>query len=381
MQRDSDIIESVGRTSILLASALHRWNDVRIFHKEAKSLSQSYSVTIMGVETEGEPATEGMEVIPLPPALSMRRRFLNAVRILLEGARGDYALIHFHDPELLWVGFILKLFRNRVIYDVHENTYNAIQIRTWLPKRLRNLLGRLTHGLELIGQWCFDGVILAENSYVSNFSKNENVAVVRNYVRIGPEPLALIRGGKRILYTGAVTVARGLGDFLEALAILQVDDGTISATIVGQSDPGDVDRLDELQSNLPNPKNVEILPHVDFSDLQQSAKRCELAVVPLRDMLNYRYSIPTKILDYMNWGIPYVYSRLPLSCELFAENSGGVSYEPGNVADLAEKLRYLLNNQEIIATKVKEGRDKVSSFDWDKEQEKLLALYEKIIGE
>ena len=375
------MIETPKKVRILLASSIHCWNDVRIYHKEAHSLTAQYDVTVMGVASDADLHMGEVNVLVLPRPRSLLHRFLNSCKILTEGATGDYAIFHFHDPELLWVGFVLKLLRKRVIYDVHENTYDAIQIRTWLPKHLRNLLGKLTHGLELIGQWGFNGVILAEDSYVRNFSKNENVAVVRNYVRIESEPLALSHGTKRILYVGAVTVARGLGDFLEALAILQPADGTISATVVGQSAPNDAERLLELRSNLPNSENVDLLPHVDFSELRTLAERCELAVVPLRDVLNYQYSIPTKILDYMNWGIPYVYSRLSLSYKLFAESSGGVSYEPGNVADLSEKIRYLLSDEKILAAKAKEGRDKVSSFDWGKEEEELFKLYERITGE
>ena len=72
-------------------------------------------------------------------------------------------------------------------------------------------------------------------------------------------------------------------------------------------------------------------------------------------------------------------SRLPLSYELFGENSGGVSYEPGNFSDLAEKIRYLLNDQMVYLTKSKQGRDRIAFFNWEKEQAKLLALYEKIV--
>ena len=367
------------KPKVLLASSLHRWNDVRIFHKEAKSLSYSYGVTVMGVVSDAGFQNREIRVLTLPSPTSLFRRLINGCKILSEGVSGGYAIFHFHDPELLWVGFILKLFRNQVIYDVHENTYNAIQIRTWLPKHLRKVLGKLTHCIELIGQWCFDGIILAEDSYVRNFSNNENVAIVRNYVRIGPEPLTLNKGSKRILYTGAITLARGLGDFLEALSLLQAEDKNISATIVGQLDTKDIDKLHELKSNLSNPENVEILSHVDFSELEYFANKCELAVVPLRDVKNYLYSVPTKILDYMNWGIPYVYSRLPLSYELFGENSGGVSYEPGNFSDLAEKIRYVLNDQMVYLTKSKQGRDRIAFFNWEKEQAKLLALYEKIV--
>ena len=232
LKNDVNSDEPADKPKILLASSLHRWNDVRIFHKEACSLAVKYDVTVMGVASQSISNSGEIRILTFPRPTSLVRRFLNGYKILEEGVSGGYAIFHFHDPELLWVGFILKLFRNKVVYDVHENTYNAIQIRTWLPKNLRKVLGKLTHCFELFGQWCFDGIILAEDSYVKNFSANENVTVVRNYVIIGPKPLAINRGSKRILYTGAITLARGLGDFLSKNTLLEVIVSLISLLAV-----------------------------------------------------------------------------------------------------------------------------------------------------
>ena len=142
--------EPADKSKVLLASSLHRWNDVRIFHKEASSLAVKYDVTVMGVTSESISNSGEIRILTLPRPTSLLRRFLNGCKILEEGVSGGYAIFHFHDPELLWVGFMVKLFRIKVIYDVHEDTRAAAQIREWIPQLLRGILGGLVHVFELL---------------------------------------------------------------------------------------------------------------------------------------------------------------------------------------------------------------------------------------
>ena len=165
------------RTRLLLVSSIHRWNDVRIYHKEAKSLASQYDVTVIGVTSPGT-AVAGISVIRLPEPLTVQRRLMNACRILREGMFGGARVIHFHDPELIWVGLLMKLILKKVVYDVHEELRAVVQIRNWIPFPLKGVIGFLGHTMELFGEWLFDGVILAEDSYLENFPQNDKTVVV-----------------------------------------------------------------------------------------------------------------------------------------------------------------------------------------------------------
>ena len=215
--------EPADKMKVLLASSLHRWNDVRIFHKEASSLAVKYDVTVMGVTSESSPNFGEIRILTLPRPTSLLRRFLNGWKILEEGVSGGYAIFHFHDPEMLWVGFMVKLFRIKVIYDVHEDIRAAAQIRDWIPQLFKGVLGGLVHLFELFGQWIFNGVILAEDSYFNNFPANDKTVAIRNYVRINDSALHFQNQSKRILYAGSVTVARGIGDLLDACLLYTSD--------------------------------------------------------------------------------------------------------------------------------------------------------------
>lgn len=367
-------------TRLLLASSIHRWNDVRIYHKEAKSLALRYDVTVMGVKSSVDTNRNNISVIELPLPRSIWQRGMNASRILLEGISGGAHVIHFHDPELIWVGLLLKLFRKKVIYDIHEDIQAAIQVREWIPRRIKGIVGYITHLFELLGECVFNGLIVAESSYISMFSKKNQVHVVRNFVRINSEPVTLDPKSKKIFYAGSVTVARGIGDFLESIAILQKEDRSIGATIIGSSPDSDAEFLMRMKNKLPNPDVIELLGFTDFERLYSYVLSCRLAVVPLRRVKNYEWSIPTKILDYMNWGIPFVYSRLKLTEKLFGEGSGGIGFDPENVPQLAQAIRRILINDDLHRQLIKQGRNKIHLFDWKGEEATLLKFYEDMLS-
>tara|TARA_B100000029_G_scaffold494648_1_gene558670 strand:- start:5076 stop:6215 length:1140 start_codon:yes stop_codon:yes gene_type:complete len=371
------------QSSVLLASSIHRWNDVRVYHKEARSLSLNYDVTVIGVGESDDNIviSKNISVILLPFPDSILRRIKNAFSILAYGISPKYHLIHFHDPELIWVGLILRLFRKKVIYDVHEDLKAAVKIRRWVPHLLKNIIGNLAHTVELFGQFFFTGIIVAEDSYLSNFNNNNHIISVRNYVRINSSPIVIENKSKRILYTGSVTIARGVGDLLKAIALLQDYDQEIGAIIIGHCPTSEVELFHELKDTLPNPNAVEIVSFIDFEQIQSFVSTCSVAVVPLRGEKNYEYSIPTKILDYMNWGIPYIYSRLKLTEELFGVNSGGIGFDPGNIVQLENAIHRILTDLNLHKKLTIECRNKIHSFNWISEEAKLFSFYETYLSE
>ena len=60
-------------------------------------------------------------------------------------------LYHFHDPELLWVGVLLKLRGFRVIYDVHEDVPKQIMSKPWIPRWARPIISKAVHLVEQLG--------------------------------------------------------------------------------------------------------------------------------------------------------------------------------------------------------------------------------------
>src|SRR5438046_483419 len=97
-----------GDRKVAQLSSVHIWNDPRIFLKQARSLAKAgYNVTLVAQKSHDE-VVDGVRCVALPaPRNRVERMLLLPWRILKHARRAD--ICHFHDPELIPAGIILKL--------------------------------------------------------------------------------------------------------------------------------------------------------------------------------------------------------------------------------------------------------------------------------
>ena len=167
---------------VCILTTVHPPFDTRIFHKQAKTLARAgYDVTLIA-QHDGDRVVEGVRVIGLPkPHNRFTRIFGLTWRAFRLALRQRADVYHFHDPELLPAGALLKLFtKAKVIYDVHENVPKQILNKAWLPSWSRRLVA-LAYMLIERGLLPFiDEIIIAEDSYIENYRDRKNVVAIRN---------------------------------------------------------------------------------------------------------------------------------------------------------------------------------------------------------
>jgi hypothetical protein len=158
------------RQIILIMTSVHPWNDPRIFYKEALSLSKRYQVEVHAPADFKLREENEVKVFGLPRYQKRYLRFLNWIRLLFRALISPARYIHFHDPELIPVAIVLKLLTSKkVIYDVHENLPASIMTKPWIPKFMRKSLAWILDIGERKASRFFDGIILAEFSYLERF--------------------------------------------------------------------------------------------------------------------------------------------------------------------------------------------------------------------
>ena len=124
-------------------TSVHRRYDVRIFHKESKTLRQSgYDVTLLVNDDKNDEVISGVKFISLNYQPKNRyQRMVKVTKLLLVRALEiDADIYHLHDPELLTLALKLKRKGKKVIFDSHEDYLLTITEKKWLPKLLRPLI-------------------------------------------------------------------------------------------------------------------------------------------------------------------------------------------------------------------------------------------------
>lgn len=99
-------------TKVSILTSVHPLFDTRIFHKEAKSLAKAgYDVTPIA-QHDKEEVVDGIRIVPLPKAKDRIVRMTKTVwQTYRKAFKIDADIYHFHDPELIPIGLMLKLLK------------------------------------------------------------------------------------------------------------------------------------------------------------------------------------------------------------------------------------------------------------------------------
>ena len=135
---------------VCVLTTVHPPFDTRIFYKQARTLARAgYKVVLIAQHNRDE-MVDGVKIVALPkPRNRFARIFGLTWRAFHLALRERAEIYHFHDPELLPIGVLLKIFtRAKVIYDVHEDVPEQILTKHWIPCLLRRPLAGVFNAFE-----------------------------------------------------------------------------------------------------------------------------------------------------------------------------------------------------------------------------------------
>ncbi len=370
-----------------MASSVHPWNDVRIYYKEAQSLAKFADVRLIAVRNRASSQVPNDRVaVEFLPAngfqpgngkSSILR--LKRVAMVMRGVlNGKYDVFHFHDPELIPAGWLAKLRGKKVIYDVHEDYKSSLEIREWLPRPFIRVLGVVGRAFEYLSLRVFDRFILAETAYHDIFP-SQRCRIVQNYFcaatchqptpRDNHQPLKLV-------YSGALTAARGAVDMLVAVKRLRPEGINVTLDLFGNAVGTQVmELIQEGQSK----GWLAYHGFVPYHILMKKLPQYHVGLSPLRDHLNYRYSLPTKLLDYMAAGLAVVASNLPRTAEIAGDTACAVLHEPGDTEELQQCIRALLHEPTRLKL-AQSGGHAISRYSWATQEQALFQIYRDVLG-
>lgn len=370
------------RPHVCLLTSVHPLYDIRIFYKQAKSLAAAgYSVTLIAQHDASSPfETEGVRVIPLRRPRNRKERMLKTVWQLWRQALQQKAdVYHFHDPELLFVGVLLKLRGHSVIYDIHENVAEQMLTKRWLP--FRRSISRLYRWLE-IGLCRMFPLVLAEASYDKLYPERCNKIVVQNFPELGLFPAALENrdSSRRVVYVGGVSRLRGIDVVLDALGMLNQMGVGFHFDCIGEVSPSYRQQLEAYCSRLGIADHVTFHGRMKATEAYEIVSQGAVGLAILQPSPNYLESFPTKMFEYMALRIPVITSHFPLYVQTVQEAECGITLDPEDSTAVAGAIAYMLEHPEEARRMGDNGRRAVETkFNWSQENAKLLQLYQDLL--
>lgn len=367
-------------------TSAHPVNDIRIFQKECISLKNAGYDVYLIVNGEGNIIEECVNIIGTTKIKTrFFRMLLSPVLILFKALKINAKIYHFHDPELIFVGFILKLFGKKVIFDIHENVALSIKDKTWIPRILNKPIEQIYRLSEKFFTLFFDVLILAENSYKKYYSKKKS-HVILNYPlvfeQINIEENKKFSTPIRFVYSGLISEMRGIFQILKIFLLLHKKGYDIYLDIIGKV----VSKKLECSINNFISKNelenrVTLHGYIPVKQVYKILENDHIGFSLLKPIDNYKTSLPTKIFEYMLNGLPVITSNFELYDYYIKEKDTGICVDYFNVNEAALQIETLIKDQKLMSIKSKNGKFAVlNEFNWTSQEKKLIKIYNDILN-
>jgi glycosyltransferase involved in cell wall biosynthesis len=364
---------------VLHFTSVHSASDVRIFHKESKTLHRAdYTVVLVAPDQCDAQIVEGIRIKMVAVPNSRFYRFTCTAWQIYRVAWAENAdIYHLHDPELLPIGFLLRLRGKKVIYDVHEDLPKSIQTKYWIPPVLRSLVARAASALEWASAQAFSGIVAATPSIAKRFPDKKTVTV-QNFPILGElaqedDLLPYNERPNHIVYMGGITQRRGAIQMVEAMALLPQH---LSARLVlaGSFRPPDLNRELKL---LPGWQAVDFLGWISRQEIREVFQDTRIGFVLFHPAPNHIEAQPNKLFEFMSAGIPVVASDFPLWREMIERVGCGLVVDPLDSQAIADAVQWLFEHPEEAEAMGCRGKKAVETFyNWEIESRKLVNFYE-----
>lgn len=360
---------------VCILTSVHKPYDIRIFHKQARTLAKKYDVTLI-VQHDKTETRDNITILPLPsPKNRFQRMFSLTWKIYRIAKQQKADIYHFHDPELLPVGALLRLTtRKPVIYDVHENYSQSLLGRRWVPALFKKPLSFLTKLAEQFFALFMSAIIPVTDSIAAKFNPKKTIQV-RNYplLELDKDSTQVIKDPRRLIYVGGIRRSRGVGELVKALGYLPKD---VRLTILGRYEEPDFEP--ELQ-NFPGYDQVDFGGWVPLTEVWNQMQSAAAGFVLFHPEPNHEDALPNKLFEYMSAGIPVVASDFPLWRQIIQTAQCGIQTDPMNPEGIARAIQQIIDDPQQAQEMGKRGKLAVQTkFNWEAESQKLLDLYEKL---
>lgn len=345
-------------------------------------VDQGYEVTLVGRMRKSS--------LSLNPRPYKTKR----VKLLFEKGAKFYAVYNirlflfllFHKTDLLVANDLDTLLANylakklkrkcRLVYDSHE-------LFTEVPELIdRPKTQKIWMRIE---RWIFpklDTVYTVNESIANIYSKmyQKDVKVVRNISPkwepkelMSKEQLLIPQGKPLIILQGAgINVERGAEEAVEAMK-------SIDAVLMIVGDGDVVPQLRETVSRSGIEDKVIFYGKKPFDIMMNYTHYADIGLTLDKPRsLNYKYSLPNKVFDYIHAGTPVVATNIIEVAKVIRKHDIGCIVDPLTPENLATAINDLLNDRERLM-RYKENCINASEIEnWDIESQILNKIYPKV---
>ena len=304
--------------------------------------------------------------------------FFFNLRLFFVGLINKTDLFYANDLDTLAPMFLLsKLKKKPLIYDSHELFCEVPELKA---SRIKKSIWQKLEGYIIPKlQTCITVNVSIAKIYEAKY--NVPFYIIRNisdfdqsFIPKSRVQLSLPEDKKIILLQGAgINLDRGAEELIDAMEFVQ---NAVLYIIVS----GDV--CENLKQKVSFNKSIQnkvvLINKLPKSELINYTFNADIGLsIDKNTNLNYLYSLPNKIFDYIQAEIPILASRLPEIENIILQYKIGDFIDDHNPKTIANKLNEMLYSQQLSSYKKYLAIAK-KEITWKSEKEKLLTIIKNI---
>jgi len=377
---------------LVLNNLLH---DARV-QKEAKSLAQAgYQVTVFALhigQVASQEQRDGFQVIriqlksdhwKLEPFTQYVRYFEFTIRAAQFMAKFKPWICHAHAIQALPACWLAARYaHSRLVYDAHEFEQGRDFSTAFRIPRLMQKLWALPEKLFISTA---DAVITVNDSIAQALVTSYQITtpvVIQNcpeksslagrttilYERYSIPPDVPI-----VIYQGGLSKGRGLKELVRSADLVK----NTAFVIVG--DGAMAEDLRHTAQQLGKQARVIFTGRLSLESLPEVTASATIGVVLTQNTcLNHFFTLPNKIFEYLQAGIPVIGSNLPEIARVIRDYQVGEVLDNISTEAIADCINRLLSDPDRYRHLAKNARIAARKLNWGIESKKLLALYNEL---
>jgi len=188
----------------------------------------------------------------------------------------------------------------------------------------------------------------------------------RKEFEIDPDQLIIILQGS------GINIERGGEELIEAVR----QTAKITLLIVGYGDV--INTLKSMAKDYDLTERIKFIPKVPWSELMRYTKMADAGLSLDKDIsLNYRFSLPNKLFDYVSAGIPVIAGDLPEIRKIVESFNCGIII-PSITPDEISRAIVTIRDDHELRDRLRQNSVRASaSLNWEIEKQKVITLYGK----
>ncbi|MGZ7107426.1 MAG: glycosyltransferase family 4 protein [Methanobacterium sp.] len=351
----------------------------RYFEIAKRLVERGYSVDVICMKIEGinnNELIEGINIHHIGPKIKdpPYRNAFNFIHFIISAylwiLKKNYDLIDTQTFVPLLPGFLgARIKRIPVIgtiHDVSSGEGDQWLIHSKLASFFEKFLLRLP----------FDQIITVsdatKNSLVQKYGvKSRRIKVIPNGV-----DLKLVDSISKeekekdsIIYVGRLAPHKHVDDLINAINSLKKDFKDLNLKIIGEGTQKD--NLIKLVNNLNLNGRVDFLSNIEYSEVIRNMKNSAILVLP-----STREGFGMVLVEANACNLPVIAYNSGGVVEVIEDKKNGFLVEPRNNNELIQKIRFLLQNEDIAREMGLYGRKKAEKlFNWDKIVDRIVETY------